>query len=218
MKWNELQLTFGGDFDELSETAAQSALTMAEARMISEAARAAFVEQKKVPGWFDEYLKLIDLGWPWRVACYMAWAAAPKISRQPTTLDELAVMLGLRSPRVIYTWRAKYPAINQVVAMLQAAPLWEHRREVIEALVSVASTPDYKSFNDRKLFLELTGDYVPRSVQQTLVGQSSKDLTEMSDAELDAMLAGAAERQDGVTTQSVVTSEADEGDEGEKDE
>jgi hypothetical protein len=30
-----------------------------------------------------------------------------------------------------------------------------------EALVKNASEADYKTHNDRKLFLELTGDYVP---------------------------------------------------------
>jgi hypothetical protein len=48
---------------------------------------------------------------------------------------------------------------------------------------------DYKSFNDRKLFLEMTGDYVPKSK----IGfgdvdeEDHQDLTHKSDAELHKM-------------------------------
>lgn len=191
MKFNDLQLSFGGEFEDLEDGEGEGgAISDAEARIISEASRQTFVDGKR-PAWFAEYLHLIELGWPWRIACYMAWASSPKVGRWPVTLDDLAKeVLGLRGTRVIYTWRSKHPAINQVVAMLQAAPLWEHRREVIEALVTVASQPDYKGFNDRKLFLELTGDYVPRSVQAVMDNRSARDLSEMSDEELDAMLGG----------------------------
>lgn len=209
MRFNELQLRFGGEWSEEPEDS--GAISEMEARQISEAARQALertVDEGReysgareysggrktegglgMAGWYGEYERLIRLGWPWRVAVYMAWASSPKLGRWPGGVEELATqVLGLRSARVIYTWRQKYPAIEQTVAVLQSAPLWEHRREVFEALVSVASMPDYKGFNDRKLFLEMTGDYVPRSVQQTLVGQSSRDLSELSDAELDALM------------------------------
>lgn len=198
MKWNDLQLRFGGDFDEVEEVAAEQAISFEEARLISEAARQAFEvrdgvvwdsEESRLPKWFDEYSKLIELGWPWRVACYLAWAASPKIGRWPKTLEELATkILGLSSTRSVYTWRRKYPTIDQTVAMLQAAPLWEHRRDVLDALVDMAARPDYKSFNDRRLFLEMTGLYVPKSVQSVMEGKSGKDLSDLSDEELDALM------------------------------
>ncbi len=212
MKFSELQLRFGGEWEE--EPGESGAISEVEARQISEAARQAFERTEdgareysgdRMAGWYSDYERLIRLGWPWRVAVYMAWASSPKLGRWPGGVEELATqVLGLRSARVIYTWRQKYPAIEQTVAVLQSAPLWEHRREVFEALVSVASMPDYKGFNDRKLFLEMTGDYVPRSVQQTLVGQSSRDLSELSDAELDALMGDApgevrAQTVDGLT-------------------
>jgi len=190
-KFDELQLRFELDLDEAELEASEELISYEEARQISEAARLAFDQVRETSregegrGWFDEYLKLIELGWPWRVACYIAWAASPRATRWPKTLKELAsLVLGLRSSRQIHTWRTKYPTIDEMVAMMQAAPLFEHRRDVIEALVKMASEPDYKSFNDRKLFLELVGDYVPRS--QLDLGKAAKGdvVQEMTDEEL----------------------------------
>jgi hypothetical protein len=39
----------------------------------------------------------------------------------------------------------------------------KHRADVIEALINSAADPDYKSHQDRKLFLEITGDYISSS-------------------------------------------------------
>jgi len=189
-KFDELQLRFELDLDEAELEASEELISYEEARQISEAARLAFDQVRETSRegegrvWFDEYLKLIELGWPWRVACYIAWAASPRATRWPKTLKELAsLVLGLRSSRQIHTWRTKYATIDEMVAMMQAAPLFEHRRDVIEALVKMASEPDYKSFNDRKLFLELVGDYVPRS--QLELGKASRgDVQEMTDEEL----------------------------------
>jgi hypothetical protein len=119
----------------------------------------------------------------------MAWAASPKSGRWPETLQELATkVLGLRSTRSVYNWRRKYPTIDAVVAMLQAAPLFEHRRDVLEALVKMAKKEDYKAYNDRKLFLEMVGDYVPRSQLDLGKAAKGRDLSELSDEELDALV------------------------------
>jgi len=193
-KFDEMQLRFDlPELDDAAEDAQEGAISYEEARRRSEAARLAFEHlqletrlggEVRSPGWFGDYLKLIEQGWPWRVACYIAWAASPKIGRWPATIKELAEsVLGLASTRVIYVWRRKYATIDQVVAMMQAAPLWEHRRDVLDALVEMARSPDYKAFNDRKLFLEMTGDYVPRSKLD--IGKSAAgDEQEMSDEEL----------------------------------
>ena len=191
-KFDEAQLRFDLDLDEVEEDATERAISFEEARQISEAARQQLVsgyengladKTKVLPTWWEDYLKLIEQGWPWRVACYIAWASSPKQFRKPDNLDELSSMLGLRSPRAIHTWKRKYPTISHVVALMQVAPLWEHRRDVINALVSMASSPDYKSFNDRKLFLEMVGDYVPKSKLE--LGKAAKgEEGEMSDEEL----------------------------------
>jgi len=189
-KYDDMQLKFELSLDDIEDDSQERAISYQEARQISEASRQAFDLRRLTQrddegrGWFDEYLKLIEQGWPWRVACYIAWAASPKQNRWPKTLNELALkVLGLTGPRTIHTWREKHPTIDQVVALLQAAPLWEHRRDVIDALIEMAATKDYKSFNDRKLFLEMIGDYVPKS--QLEVGKKTAGgLDEMSDDEL----------------------------------
>lgn len=114
--------------------------------------------------WWDDYHRLRAEGWDWRKAVYIAWTASPAINRWPATQEELATAcLGLSSDRVIRKWRANEPGIEERVVRMQAEPLMAHRRDVIEALVSVASDPDPRSHPDRKLFLELTGDYTPRA-------------------------------------------------------
>ena len=198
-KWEEFQLKFDLELDEAEGDAEERAITPEEARQISEAARVAFVGGQVRdmplsgrPDWFEEYLRLIEHGWPWRVATYIAWAASPKIGRWPATLKELATnVLGLKTPKSIYGWRKRHPTLDATVSVMQAAPLFEHRRDVLEALVEMASREDYKGFNDRKLYLELTGDYIPRS-QLQLRGGSAKDLGELSDEELDALMGAEA--------------------------
>jgi len=200
---NDLQLKFDLDLDEVVEDAEERAISPEEARQISEAARQAMEEQasptleiggelghpRRGPEWWDDYLKLRESGWPWRVATYIAWASSPKTLRKPKTLEELATtVLGLTSPRVIYTWRRKHPTIDTVVMMMQAAPLWEHRRDVLEALIEMAKKPDYKSHNDRKLFLEMIGDYTPKNLVGLGKAVSGDDLSEMSEEELRALI------------------------------
>ena len=188
MKWHELQLQFDLDLDELSDDAQERAIAPDEARLISEAARVQF--EGAGAEWQREYVQLREHGWPWRVAAYIAWASSPKERRKPKTVAELATqVLGLQGPRVIYTWRHKYPSLDAVVAMMQAKPLFEHRRDVFDALVDVASQADYKGHNDRKLFFQMTGDFVPQSQLDLKRSGKGNDLSELSDDEL-AALAG----------------------------
>lgn len=148
-------------------------LSAEEVRLRSETARQLFDDQK-FP-WMDEYKKLREGGWDWRVAAYIAWASSPKGSRAPKSQDELArEHLGLMSDRAISTWRRKNPAIDEMVAVLQSAPLWEHRADVYEALIEMAKEKDYKSHNDRKLFLELIGDYLPAAKLEAILKGSMK--------------------------------------------
>lgn len=137
-------------------------------------------------GWLGDYLRLKELGYDWRLAAYIAWESSPKVDRWPKTLGELATeVLGLASPRVIYTWRKKNPAIDSVISMMQSAPLYAHRRDVIEALIAVAKDPDYKGHQDRKLYFEMIGDHTPRKDVNLLDNRAPRDdLSELSDEEL----------------------------------
>lgn len=158
--------------------ATSSALSPEQAQLISNAARQALADgsaedpERPAQPWLDDYRQLLEDGWPWRVACYIAWRSAPKrnsdgTERWPKTQGELArEVLGLESDRVIRTWRERNPGIEAAIAMMKAKALFEHRRDVFNALVTSASNPSHKNHTDRKLFLEMTGDYTPR--QETI--------------------------------------------------
>jgi hypothetical protein len=137
--------------------------------------------------WSERYRELLNAGWPWRVACYIAWASSPRIGRWPETQQELATeVLGLTSDRVIASWRKKNPTIDSLIAEWQALPLLEHRADVIAALSRSASNPDHRHNPDRKVFLEMTGDYTPKTKLE-LNKVQLEDLSQMSDAELDKL-------------------------------
>jgi len=181
----EYQLFFELDlpFDE----GASTSLGAEEIRLRSETAREA-LEGETDLRWVEEYARLRDGGWDWRVAAYIAWASSPRTSRKPKTQEELATQhLGLTSDRAIATWRKKNAAIDEMVAVLQSAPLWDARADVFAALIENAQDADYKTHNDRKLFLELTGDYVPSAKLLTMLKKGTLDkgdLADMSDEEL----------------------------------
>jgi len=201
----------------VEDDARERMITPEEARLISETARGKFIQRSEPaqPEWFKDFLMLREQGWPWRVGCYIAWASSPKIGRWPATLAELATeVLGLTTPRVVYTWRQKYASINTTISMMQSAPLWEHRRDVIEALVKMAKDPDYKAFNDRKLYLEMVGDYTPKSKLELGKAGKGDGLEEMSDDELRGWL-GTADSQQPTVPGSPIPATEDEEDAGE---
>ncbi len=189
------QLALGLDLPEVE----LDGVSTEEARVRSEAGRSALVilkGQKNQPEWFERFEALIFGGWPWRQACYIAWASMPKEGRMPETQDQLATQyLNLGSDRAISTWRKKNPAIDSMVAILQSAELWEHRADSFKNLISgmKQAGSDYKFFNHLKLYLEMTGDYVPTSkFMADLKKKISSDPSEMSDEEI-AVLARAYE-------------------------
>lgn len=212
------QLGLGLELDEVGEDAAERAISLEEARALSEQARRLWERsepqidadysdyadeesredpyagtstgsvggrKREKPVWFDEYLRLVELGWSWRVAVYIAWAASPKVGRWPRTMQELATqVLGLRSPRAIHTWRKRHGGtIDQLIAMMQAKPLFDHLNDAIRALTNMAIKEDYKSHADRKLFFEMVGLYTPHS-QVDLGVAAENELEGMSEEEL----------------------------------
>lgn len=138
-----------------------------EARERSEAGRSALIRLSGTddqPEWFERFEALVNGGWPWRQAGYIAWASMPKQDRKPETQEELAKKhLNLSSDRAISTWRKKNPAIETMIALLQSAELWEHRADSFKNLIDgmKKSGDDYKFFNHLKLFMEMSGDYIP---------------------------------------------------------
>jgi hypothetical protein len=163
------------------------------------------------PIWLEDYWRLREAGWPWRVAAFIAWASSPKIGRMPKTQEGLArEVLGLESDHQIWVWRRKNPTIDEVIGLLQAAPLMAHRRDVLDALIDSATNPDYKGHQDRKLYLEMVGDYVPKSKVQVERGEV-EDLSDYSDEEL-------AQLSRGLVKGKPLNHEEHEGNEDKKDE
>ena len=158
----DYQLSFDLDLPD-EQPSGRSAMSVEEIRLRSETARQAF-EGRTDMKWLEEYSRLRDGGWDWRVAAYIAWASSPKVDRDPKTQDELARRhLGLTSDRAIATWRKKNPAIDEMVAILQSAGTWEFRADQFDALNEGArkSKEDYKFFPYLKMAMEMRNDYVP---------------------------------------------------------
>lgn len=134
-------------------------------------------ESGERPEWYDEYESLINHGWPFRVAMYIAWAATPAgDDRYPKTLLDLAHLMGLRSTRAIFTWRSKNEAIDSQVAILQAAPLFKHRAGIFAATIKTATEPGYRNTAERRLAYQLMGDLDPEGNVAVNVALSGDDL------------------------------------------
>jgi len=156
-----------------------------EAQLRSAAARAVFEIADDASPWMNDYWELLAEGWAWRQAVLMLWEAQPARARTPKTQIELAVnVLGLTSDRVISGWRQDNPAMAARIARLTVSAVGKARAEVIAALVEAASDPNPRSHADRKMVLEMTGDYVPKA--RVGVG-SLQDLEEASTEDLMAL-------------------------------
>lgn len=179
--------------DQSSVNSDQSpAVSPEEARLRSEAARSALDGRTDLK-WMDEYRKLREGGWNWRVAAYIAWASSPH-PRTPKSQDELAKQhLGLTSDRAITTWRNKNPAIDEMVITLQSAPLWDTRAKDFEVLNEGAEKAgqDYKFFKHLEMKMLMRQDYIPASklTAEMLKSVSGRSLDDLSDEEL-AKLSG----------------------------
>lgn len=151
---------------ELPEVESEG-VSVDEARLRSETARAALIILKgkgEQPAWFERFEMLMDGGWPWRQAVYIAWASMPKNGRMPETQEQLATQyLNLNSDRVISSWRKKNAAIDTMIAVLQSSELWDYRADAFKGLIEgmQSAGSDYKFFNHLKLFMEMSGDYIP---------------------------------------------------------
>jgi hypothetical protein len=147
-------------------------------------------QREIAPRWMELFQKLLEGGWRWEIAVYIAWRAMPRKYRFPETQDELAKQcLGLSSDRAIATWRKRNPFIDEYITILQGELVFDAVPDVLNAAVEVASTPDYKGNADRKLVLEMAGRYTPSSkitteMAKKLVNSKPDDLEDLSDEEL----------------------------------
>lgn len=179
------------DVDLPADANAQpGALSFETVRRREALAMQAFREKTMSLPYFETFLDLLDGSWPPRIAAFIAWASSPKIDRKPATQDELAQMLGLTSDRQFSKWRRQFPSIDGLIAKLQIEPLLKHRADVFQALADSASNPDYKHHADRKLFAEITGDYVPSAKFEAELKRSAAGLIEGQPTAVLEQLAG----------------------------
>lgn len=158
-----------------------------EAQLRSNEAREVFEARYGSAPWMEDYWTLCGEGWAWRQAVYIVWASQPRDRRVPATQGELATQeLGLTSDRVIRKWRAGNPAVDVRIRSLTISQLSKSRAQVIAALIEAASNPNPRAHADRKLALEMLGDYVPK--QRLLVGDVlPDDLSEIGENDLRAL-------------------------------
>ncbi len=159
-----------------------------EAQIRAAKARRIFEISEQAAPWMDDYWTLLEEGWTWRQAVYMIWESQPPKSRTPKTQHELATnVLGLTSDRVISKWKRDNPAMQARIAKLTVSALAKARSRVIAALIESASNSNPRSHADRRMFLEMTGDYVPR--QKVDVGAIlPDDLSELDTEDLRAVI------------------------------
>jgi hypothetical protein len=123
----------------------------------------------------------------------------PKADRKPETQQELATRyLALTSDRPISTWRKKNPAIESMIAVLQSAELWDYRADSFRNLIDgmKKAGTDYKFFNHLKLFLEMSGDYVPLTqLAAVLKRKANGGPQEVDEDTLDLLAKGVEELQ-----------------------
>ena len=162
-----------GAFPASENTPGQSASRDSFARMQEKIDE--LITRKEQPPWWQEYLELRAEGWDWRKAVFIAWSASPTkivrdgitVERWPATQEQLARdVLGLKSDRVIATWKKKYPEMQLRIEQQAAAPYLKHMRDIIDANIVVAMMPDPSAFQDRRMALEVLKVYRPKQTQE----------------------------------------------------
>lgn len=134
-------------------------------------------------GWVGDYMALLDEGWYWRDACYIAWKGSPRPQRRPETMEMLANLMGF-SVRTLKGRLTKNPAIRLRAARTVAARAFDAVDDVWDALIASASDPNYKNHPDRKLYMEMTGQYTPKQAIDLGVGEDDDDLSRLGRTEL----------------------------------
>lgn len=136
--------------------------------------------------------------WDWRKALYIAWNCVPSSKRWPKHEIQLIELLGLTNTRTLRQWKEKDAEIEERIVAGPKRLLMGHVADVMEALVTVAKRTDEKAHQDRKLFLEMTGQYTPKAKAE-LTGEGGepiefRNVNELSDEELERIATGGSPR------------------------
>ena len=119
------------------------------------------------------YHMLTAEGWDRSKALYMAWKAHHPLIRERSGLpilqkDFFTQVLGYSSDNAVRQWRKKtyWPQLAERMDTIMNDVLKDYTPVVLYANAQLAARPDPKTFPDRKLYLEMVGEYTPKSLQE----------------------------------------------------
>lgn len=150
-----------------------------------EEARLAFelvLEQDGLP-FSAEYAAMVASGFRFREAAYVAWSIQPKALRQPPTKGELAALLGCSAGKI--SKMASDPRLTAMRIKFARAAYMDSLPEIVDAAIEVASTPSYKATPERANITKLLG---MANDEVVVRGENDADLSQLTDAELAALL------------------------------
>jgi hypothetical protein len=108
-----------------------------------------------VGAWLDAFLDLQAAGLHWKKAAFVAWDNAPKTTRQPQTMVELAELLHYKSEQVFYKWRKQKWYQELGVEQYRRAIFGRYLADVDRATIGAALNESGSAgVQARKLFYE----------------------------------------------------------------
>lgn len=133
----------------------------------------------------DVYASMIQQGFRWREAAFVAWSVAPKSQRQPATKQELAKLLGCAGSVISRFEMDRRLGVMRIkmakLAYLDALP------SIIEASIEVASKPSYKATPERNHVLGKVMQMGTDTVNVNVGQSAAQNFDGLSDEELAAM-------------------------------
>ncbi len=128
------------------------------------------LETKTVEGaWLDTYIDLCAAGLHWKKAAFAAWYNAPKTSRRPETMRELAELLNYKSEQVFYKWQNADWFQESGIEKARQSIFQRHIADVDRKTIASAMTEDGSAgVAARRLFYEQAKLAAPVEVDVSL--------------------------------------------------
>lgn len=142
-----------------------------------------------VSGYQELFTRLVEQGWHWKKAAFMAWRAAPRDSRQPSTQGELARMLGYQGDKIFRVWLNKPdqgPLMLKIIDQAAKLVFQSHLADVDWVTIQQAKHPE-SATGQRELFYKRYRELVGET--PAAGGQAGDDLDGLGDEELERELA-----------------------------
>jgi len=124
---------------------------------------------------------------------FVQWLLTPKDERNPRTQAALAERLGV-SPTMLTSWKSEATFLERWNAeYLSGVGSPERKSAIMETLYGTATDPDDpKHVQAAKSYFEIEGSLAPKGRSQLDITVASRPTSELSDAELERMLAAKA--------------------------